>query len=240
MPKIDINATRLTGIQALLLALGAGKLDIDEINLELLLGLDTDQERRTTAGSNNLIGVVGGLEDEGERTLEFRKDGLDEFRERCAVSRLRVVDILCEDGYCLSVGLTLEMVSTLLEQETECGGVSDNTVVHDGELGLGIRLERMAVHDGGRTVCCPAGVCNRHLREESLAGVDVGLGDALAEAGDLAYLLEEEHLARLVAIDTNTCGIIATVLLPCKTIAENLTDSFTILKKVLGACLNEG
>lgn len=48
---------------------GIAKLDIDKVNLELLGGLDTNQERRTTASGNNLIGEALALEDEGKGTF---------------------------------------------------------------------------------------------------------------------------------------------------------------------------
>lgn len=48
---------------------GTAKLDIDKVNLELLGGFDTNQERRTTASSNNLVGEALALEDEGKGTF---------------------------------------------------------------------------------------------------------------------------------------------------------------------------
>ena len=45
---------------------GASKLDIDKVHLELLLGLDTDEERRAATRSHDLVGVVRGLEDESK------------------------------------------------------------------------------------------------------------------------------------------------------------------------------
>ena len=47
-----------TSVVALGLGFGTSKLDIDEINLELLLGLDTDKERRTTTGGDALVGIM--------------------------------------------------------------------------------------------------------------------------------------------------------------------------------------
>ena len=43
--------------------------DIDKINLELLFSLDANEERRTAAGSDDFVGVVGALEAECERAL---------------------------------------------------------------------------------------------------------------------------------------------------------------------------
>ena len=175
MPKIDINATRLTGIQALLLALGAGKLDIDEINLELLLGLDTDQERRTTTGGDNFVRIVGGLEDECEGALKLLQHSLDKLSEAETLIGLRVIDVLGKDGNSFSVGLRLKLVSALLENETEGSSVGHNTIVNDRELGFGIRLQGVAVDDRRGTVSGPTSVGDGNLGDESLRGVDAGL-----------------------------------------------------------------
>ena len=56
----------LTGLDSLSIGIGTSKLDIHEIDLEFLVGLDTNQERRTTASSDNFIWEVDGLEDKGE------------------------------------------------------------------------------------------------------------------------------------------------------------------------------
>lgn len=67
------EAVGRTGRRTLLERLvGVGRtreLDVDKVNLELLLRLDTDQDRRTTTRDDNLIRVVDRLEDERERAL---------------------------------------------------------------------------------------------------------------------------------------------------------------------------
>lgn len=230
MPHFN-RLDRLTSIDRLVLALSS-KLDINKVNLQLLLGLDTNQQRRTTTGGDDFIGVVGRFEDERERTFQLLQHGLDEFGEVHALARLRVVDVLGQDGDGFGIGLALERVSTLLEDEAESGGVGDDTIVDDGEIGLGIGLERMAVDDGGRTVRRPPGVCNGDLRKEGLGGVDVGFSDLLAQASYLADLLEEHHLSGLVAVDTNASRVIATVLLPSETVAEDFANRLTVLLKI--------
>ncbi len=75
----------------------------------------------------------------------------------------------------------------------------------------------------------PTSVCNRDLGDEGLGGVDVGFGDTLAEASDLANLLEEKYLSRLVTIDTNAGRVVATVFLAGETVAEDLTDRLPVL-----------
>lgn len=170
------------------------------------------------------------LEDEREGTLKLLQDGLDELREVHALVGLRVVNVLCEDGRRLGVGLALELVAALLEDKTESSCVGDDTIVDDGELRLGVGLERVAVDDGGRSVGRPARVGDRDLGEEGLAGVYIGLGNLLAEASDLADLLEEEHLSRLVTVDTDTGGVVSTVLLTGETIAKDLANRFPVLE----------
>ena len=217
-----------TGAAALGIALGASKLDIDEVNLELLFGLDANQKGRTTTRGDDLVGVVRRLEHKCEGTLEFFKHGLDEFSEAGTLVGLRVVDVLREDGNSFGVSLGLELVSALLKNKTKGGSVGHNTVVDDSEFGLGVRPERVAVYDGGGTVGSPTSVRNRNPGDKRLGGVDAGFGDALAEASDLADLLEEKHLSGLVAIDTYSRRVVATVFLAGETVAEDLTDRLPV------------
>ena len=79
----------------------------------------------------------------------------------------------------------------------------------------------------------PSSVGNGDLRNEGLGSVDAGFGNLLAQTSYFADLLEEEHLSRLVAIDTNACGVVATVLLAGETIAEDLTDRLPVLDQTM-------
>ncbi len=175
------------------------------------------------------------LEDEREGTLEFLEHGLDEFSEAGALIGLRVVDVLREDSDSLGIRLRFELVPALLKDKTKSSRVRHNTVVNDAEVGVRVGFQRVAVDDGGRAVSRPAGVRNRDLGDEGLAGVDVGLGDALAKASDLADLLEEEHLSGLVAINANSCGVVAAILLTGESVDEDLTNSLPVLLQ-LGQC----
>lgn len=56
----------LTSLDRLGIGIGTSKLDIHKIDLEFLVGLDTNEQRRTTASGDDFIGEVDGLEDEGE------------------------------------------------------------------------------------------------------------------------------------------------------------------------------
>ncbi len=169
------------------------------------------------------------LEDEREGALQLLQDGLDELGEVHALVGLRVVDVLGEDSNCLGVGLTLKLVSTLLEDKAEGRRIRDDTIVDDGELGLGVGLQRVAVDNGGRAVSRPACVGNRDLGEEGLGSVDVGLGDLLAETSDLADFLEEEHLSGLVPVNADAGGVIAAVLLASESSDKDLANLLPVL-----------
>jgi hypothetical protein len=56
----------LLGKLTLILLVGVSQLDIDKVDLELTVGLDTDEKRRTTTGGDNLVWEVDRLEDKGE------------------------------------------------------------------------------------------------------------------------------------------------------------------------------
>ena len=71
--RVHARARRLTG-----LAIGlrvAAELHIHKVDLQLLLRLDTDEQRRAAARHHHLGGVVRRLEHEGEGTL-LRSVGL--------------------------------------------------------------------------------------------------------------------------------------------------------------------
>ena len=102
-------------------------LDIDEVNLHLLLCSDTDDKGRTLAGGDDLMGVVNGLDEKTESTLEFLDDSLDQGGE-AEVGVLRV-NILGKLRDSFSVGLSLEFVALALEQSLQLLVVCDDTVV---------------------------------------------------------------------------------------------------------------
>jgi hypothetical protein len=116
----------------------ASKLDIDEINFELLVGLDTDQKRRPTPRSDDLVGEMGRLEHERERTFKFFEHGLDEVRERDPLICLRIIHVFQKDRDGLCVCLSFKLVPSLLEHKSKLGRIGDDPVVDDHELGGGI------------------------------------------------------------------------------------------------------
>ena len=72
----------------------------------------------------------------------------------------------------------------------------------DGELVGGVTANGVAVMKGQRAMCGPMGVGNQDLAEEGLGLVDVGFCKALAQSRDFANLLEEQYLARSIAINS--------------------------------------
>jgi hypothetical protein len=129
---------KLTGVGNLLISLLASEFNVNKIDLELLVGLHADQERRTAAGDYDFIGIVLRLEDKGEGALELLENGFDKLCEGDTLVWLRVVDIFRKDGNGLRVSLALKLVTAVLENEAKGGGIGDDTVVHDDEIAGGI------------------------------------------------------------------------------------------------------
>jgi hypothetical protein len=80
--------------------------------------------------------VVDGLDEESESALELLDDGLDQ-RGEGQVGVLGV-DVFCELGNGLGVGLSLELVALALEQGLQLLVICDDAVVDDGELPVGV------------------------------------------------------------------------------------------------------
>lgn len=59
----------LEGLTQLNLVVLGRDLDVDEVHLELLVGLDTNEQGRSSSGHDDLSRKVGALEAEGERSL---------------------------------------------------------------------------------------------------------------------------------------------------------------------------
>lgn len=58
--RSEQDTVKLTGIELLILAC---EFDVDKVYLELFVGLDSDQQRRTATGCDDFIWVMGGFED---------------------------------------------------------------------------------------------------------------------------------------------------------------------------------
>jgi hypothetical protein len=101
------------------------------------LGLDTNNKGGTLASSNDLMGVVDGLDEQTVGALELVDDGLGEIDK--ANGGVLVVQVLCELRNTLSVGLRLELEALSAQQSLQLLVVSDDTIVYDSELPVGVR-----------------------------------------------------------------------------------------------------
>jgi hypothetical protein len=82
---------------------------------------------------------------------------------------------------------------------------------------------------GCATISNAPGVSDTRLAQEGLVHVDLGLHAVLLEELDLADLLEDEGLARLVALDLQSGRVVASVLHALETIQDRVEDVATIL-----------
>lgn len=112
------------------------ELDIDEINLHFLGGADTNDQGRTLAGGDDLVGVVNGLHEKTEGALELLDDGLGQGGEVDAW--VLIVDVLGELSDGLGIGLSLELEALALEEHLQLLVVCDDSVVDNGEFPLGV------------------------------------------------------------------------------------------------------
>ena len=106
---------------------------------------------------------MSGLENECKRSFELFDNGLDKLGESEVFVRIAIPDIFAKNGDRLSIGLTLELVTTLLQHLAQFSGVGDDTVVNNNEFATSIRAKRMAVDSGRRSMGGPASVGNRAL-----------------------------------------------------------------------------
>jgi hypothetical protein len=135
-----------------------------------------------------------------------------------------IVDIFSEDGDSFGIGLGLELVTALLQNEAELCAVGDDTVMDDNEVGFRVGADGVAVALGRRTVSSPSCMRDRDLGDECLVDIEVGGGDFLAEAGDFADFLEVRDCTGLVCVNADTGGIVSSVLLASETSTQDLKD----------------
>lgn len=155
-----------------LVGIGSRQFHVDKVNLELSVGLDTDQQRRSSSGGNDLVGEMTRLEDESERTFELLDDGLDQVGKVQSLVRLRVVNVFAKHGDGFSVGVGLEHVSSLLQNELNFLVVGDDTVVHQAELVGWVADVGVAVQHRGLTVSSPTSVSETGLGNKLLGHVE--------------------------------------------------------------------
>jgi hypothetical protein len=183
-----------TSFRSLVVIILASKLNIDEINLQLLVGLDANQERRTTASRDNLVREVRGLENKSERTLELLQNGLDQLSEGEAPgTSLRVKNIFGQDSDGLGIGVGLELVSALLQNLSQLSAVGYDTVVNEHEFAFSVRADRVTVTLGRGAMGSPSCMRDGDLGNAGFLDIEVGAGDPLAETGDFADFLEIFH-----------------------------------------------
>lgn len=208
----------------------ASKLNIDKINLQLLIGLDTDQEGGTTTSSDNFIGEVRRLEDEREGTLELLEDGFDQLGEREAFgTALRVENVLGEDSDGLGIGVALELVATFLKDLPQLGTVGDNAVMDENEFRVRIRTNRVTITFRRGTMSRPSCMRDRDLGDGGLFEIEVGSSNLLAETGHFANLLEVLDGSGFIAVNNETSRVVSAVLLTSKTSTENFENLLAAL-----------
>ena len=206
------------------------KLNINKVNLQLLVGLYSNEKGRTTTGGDDFIGIVARPEDEGKRTLQFLQDSFHQCGECELLVVMSVVNVFGENSDCLGISLSLKLETALLENEAELCAVGNNTVVDNDEIRVGVGANGMAIDFRWWAMSGPAGMGDGDLGDERLVYIEGRSGDFLAEASDFAYFLEEDHGSWLIAINAKAGGIVASVLLTSETSAENLENLFATLK----------
>lgn len=113
-----------------------GVLDVDKVDLHLLGGSHTDDQRGTLTGRDNLMGVVNGLDQQTKSTLQLLNNGLGQDSELNI--GVLVVEVLGKLRNALGIGLSLETETLALQKGLQFLVVGDNTIVDDGKLPGGI------------------------------------------------------------------------------------------------------
>jgi hypothetical protein len=142
----------------LLTSLVNWKLDVNKVDLEFSVSLDTDKEWRTSSSSNNLVGEVGGFENESKRSFELLDDGLDELGKVESLMRLTVVDVFTESRNDLGVSVGVKDVASLVQDVFELLVVCDDTIVDQAEFGDDVADVGMTIEWGRNTMRRPSGV----------------------------------------------------------------------------------
>ena len=87
----------------------------------------------------------------------------------------------------------------------------------------------VAVDTRWRAVGGPSGVCNTGVRVEDLGQIWLLLLNEFLQLYDLANLLESKNLVLLVAINSKTSGVVATVFESREAIDESIKNELPIL-----------
>ena len=221
------------------LSVGLNKLNVNKVNLEFLLSLDTNEQGGTLAGSNKLVRVVNRLDNEAIGTLKLLDNLLGQIRKvglviNAVLLNVLVVDELGELGNSLSVGFRLKSVALGLEERLDFTVVGNDTIVDNDKLIVQVRALGVAVDGLGLAVSSPSSVGNTGVALKDLVLINVLRVNVLLEQMDLTNLVEDLDISRgvefahvgeaLVAINAKTSRVIATVLLALKTLNEGAYD----------------
>lgn len=114
--------------------------NVDKVHLHLPRGPHTDDEGRSLAGRNDLMGEVNRLNKETKSTLELLHDSLCEDSE--VNLWLLVEEILGKLSNALGVGLRFKAEALALQQSSEFFVVGDDTIVDNGEFPAQVRPVR--------------------------------------------------------------------------------------------------
>lgn len=85
----------------------------------------------------------------------------------------------------------------------------------------------MAVKGARRAMGSPSSMGNGNLGDASLFYIDRGGSDLLSKASNFSDFLEIDDRTRLIAINTETCRIISTILLAGETSNEDFKNFFS-------------
>ncbi len=157
---------------------------------------NTNNQRRTLAGRNELVGLVLAQHHNGVGTYYFVQRQAHGFFQRASVLRLNLLDEV--DEY-FGVRIRMEYVALLLQVCLQRSVVLNDAIVDKGNPLRG-RVVRMGVHIVGLAVGSPAGVAHAH------GGVRVFGSQKIFELRYFAFLLihaqravEQGHTGRVVA-----------------------------------------
>jgi hypothetical protein len=167
-------------------------------HLELLLGLDANENRGTSLANHDFIWVMYRFADQSKGALELLDDRLDELRKVQMLAVLLVPQILGQHGDDFRVGVALKLVASLLQEQADLLVVGDDAIVNDGKLGREVRAVRMAVDSGRLAVRRPSRVGHGSLAELLQSQVDgaSGIVNVLSQGRYFANLLKEDRLIR--------------------------------------------
>ncbi|KAH3660597.1 hypothetical protein OGATHE_004929 [Ogataea polymorpha] len=222
---------RVTGSVGTLSCCGGvrNELDVHKVHLELLLALDTNQQRRTLPGGHQFVGIVDRLDHQTVGTLQLVQDFLGQLVKFQVVVLVEIVFEQLGDNF--GVGVRSEGMALALQKRLELSIISDNTVVDHNELVSIVGGLWMAVCLSDSSVGGPSGVSDTHMICKRLRSVQVLRLDLILKVCNLANLLVHGNLLGggglvelLLTIDTNARRVVASVLKLGKPFDQRVND----------------